>query len=88
MFSYICLIIKSSFTQKVQSITFNKNDFTDLLDFTLIYENILNLFVLNILIYIISVIDIISKMSKEFKFITKSIFEVFNLILTNFQISL
>ena len=64
------------FKYRVNNITFPKDEFTDLLGYTIEYEKILNLFLINMLIYFINIVDVISKTSKEFEFIGKAIYRV------------
>lgn len=83
IFSYVCLLKRFALNNEIKAIKFNTEQHIDLLEYSLDNDYILNLFILNILIYVVSVIDIVSKFSKEFNFITKSIHDV-SFIILNF----
>ncbi len=70
------------YINRLKTIKFEKDKFVDLSEYHTEYENILNFFVLNVLIYMFSVIDIISKTSKQFNYIAKSLCEVYTLFFT------
>lgn len=75
-FSYICLSRRFLFYREVNEIKFEMDKFTDLLSYTIEYEKILFLFLINMLIYSINIVDVIAKTSKEFEFIGKAIYRV------------
>ena len=60
IFTYFCVIFSNIFKLNIKNIQFNTNNFVDLLPYNLEYEEILNFYILNLLVFIMPLVEMVA----------------------------